>query len=232
MKCSPFLEQIVAAQSELELRAHFLNAAGQAMGAKAWGWDFLNYHGQVLAADLVGLPDRFKSDYQTLGQTVDSLSRLMIEQHIPVHNLSIYTPQHWKRTRLYQDLFRPYGMESAMVGPLIGQGYLMGGIYFLRDRQFPPFCDRDLLYLSTLCQYISVRLATLQIPVRMADLPHSSGLTRRELEIADLVAQGLTNREIGICLNISQEGVKQALKRMFRKLNVSARSAMVAKLKG
>lgn len=232
MKLSPFLEQIITAQSELELRSCFINVAGQAMGAKAWGWDFLNHHGQVLASDVVGLPDRFQSDYQMLGQAVDSLSRLMVEQHIPVHNLSIYTPQYWKRTRLYQDLFQPYGMESAMVGPLIGQGYLMGGIYFLRDRHCPAFCDRDLLYLSTLCQYISVRLATLQIPAKMADFAHPSCLTRRELEIAELVAQGLTNREIGIRLNISREGVKQALKRMFRKLNVSARSAMVSKLKG
>jgi DNA-binding CsgD family transcriptional regulator len=51
-----------------------------------------------------------------------------------------------------------------------------------------------------------------------------------EIQIANLVAKGMTNTEIGIELWISQDSVKQALKRMFRKLSVSARTEMVAKL--
>jgi DNA-binding CsgD family transcriptional regulator len=57
-----------------------------------------------------------------------------------------------------------------------------------------------------------------------------SPLTARELEIAELVAQGLTNGEIAGQLWISQNTVKQSLKRMFKKLGVSARAEMVAKL--
>jgi DNA-binding CsgD family transcriptional regulator len=60
----------------------------------------------------------------------------------------------------------------------------------------------------------------------------SCPLTARELEIAELVARGLTNREIAVKLWITQNSVKQALKRMFRKLGVSARAEMVAKLQG
>ncbi|GET35353.1 LuxR family GAF modulated transcriptional regulator [Microseira wollei NIES-4236] len=55
-------------------------------------------------------------------------------------------------------------------------------------------------------------------------------LTNRGMEIIELVAQGLSNREIALKINISRDGVKQALKRIFRKLNVSARSEMIAKL--
>ena len=55
-------------------------------------------------------------------------------------------------------------------------------------------------------------------------------LTSRELQIANLVAKGLTNAEIGRQLWITENTVKQALKRMFRKLQVSARTEMVAKL--
>ena len=55
-------------------------------------------------------------------------------------------------------------------------------------------------------------------------------LTARELEIAKLVAQGCTNGEIAVKLWITQNSVKQALKRMFRKLEVSTRAEMVAKL--
>ncbi|MGG6263682.1 response regulator transcription factor [Leptolyngbya sp. AN03gr2] len=55
-------------------------------------------------------------------------------------------------------------------------------------------------------------------------------LTPRERQIAELVAQGLTNAEIGAQLWITQNTVKQTLKRMFCKLNVSARAELVAKL--
>jgi len=52
----------------------------------------------------------------------------------------------------------------------------------------------------------------------------------REIQIAELVAQGLTNAQIGVTLWITENSVKQALKRMFRKLEVSSRVEMVAQL--
>jgi DNA-binding CsgD family transcriptional regulator len=58
----------------------------------------------------------------------------------------------------------------------------------------------------------------------------SDRLTSREVQIAQLVAQGRTNAEIGTELWITENSVKQALKRMFRKLEVSSRAQMVAQL--
>ncbi|MEO0409570.1 MAG: helix-turn-helix transcriptional regulator, partial [Cyanobacteria bacterium P01_A01_bin.135] len=55
-------------------------------------------------------------------------------------------------------------------------------------------------------------------------------LTPRELEIAQQVALGRTNAQIGKTLWITENSVKQALKRMFRKLEVSSRAEMVAQL--
>lgn len=58
----------------------------------------------------------------------------------------------------------------------------------------------------------------------------SDRLTSREVQIAELVAQGRTNAEIGAELWITENSVKQALKRLFRKLEVSSRAEMVAQL--
>lgn len=58
----------------------------------------------------------------------------------------------------------------------------------------------------------------------------SNLLTARELQIAELVSLGRTNAEIGNELWIAENSVKQALKRMFRKLGVSSRAEMVAQL--
>jgi len=54
-----------------------------------------------------------------------------------------------------------------------------------------------------------------------------AGLTRRELEIARLVAAGLTNRQIGERLYLSTRTVETHVGRVFAKLGVSNRSAVV-----
>jgi DNA-binding CsgD family transcriptional regulator len=57
-----------------------------------------------------------------------------------------------------------------------------------------------------------------------------SPLSTRELEIARLVGTGLNNHEIASCLSISRNTVKDALKRIFRKMEVDSRSELVARL--
>jgi DNA-binding CsgD family transcriptional regulator len=118
-----------------------------------------------------------------------------------------------------------------MTGPIVCDGRLVGTLNLARDQGTDPFNGDDLADLSALCIHLSAKLATLR--AKEAKISNSllvSPLTARELEIAELVAQGLTNAEIGEQLWITQNSVKQALKRMFRKLGVSTRTEMVAKL--
>jgi RNA polymerase sigma factor (sigma-70 family) len=57
-------------------------------------------------------------------------------------------------------------------------------------------------------------------------------LTDREREVLDLLAQGLTNKEIAERLVITTNTVKRHLKAIFEKLNVHTRSAATAKVAG
>ena len=52
----------------------------------------------------------------------------------------------------------------------------------------------------------------------------------RELEIARMIARGHTNRTIAVVLEISPWTVSTHLRRVFAKLDVGSRSAMVARL--
>lgn len=52
-------------------------------------------------------------------------------------------------------------------------------------------------------------------------------LTPRELQIAKLVAAGSSNKEIAMRLNISKWTVSTHIRRIFSKLNVRSRAAMV-----
>jgi DNA-binding NarL/FixJ family response regulator len=57
-------------------------------------------------------------------------------------------------------------------------------------------------------------------------------LTEREREVLDLLAQGLTNKEVAERLVITTNTVKRHLKAIFEKLNVHTRSAATAKVAG
>src|SRR6266576_5691664 len=58
------------------------------------------------------------------------------------------------------------------------------------------------------------------------------GLTVRESEVASLLLQGLSNREIGESLSISEHTVKTHLKGIFHKAGVSSRGQAVARIAG
>ncbi|HVJ45231.1 MAG TPA: response regulator transcription factor [Luteolibacter sp.] len=53
-------------------------------------------------------------------------------------------------------------------------------------------------------------------------------LSSRQLEVLDLVAKGLTNKEIGGILGFSAEGAKQHLHQIYQKLGVSTRAEATA----
>lgn len=66
-----------------------------------------------------------------------------------------------------------------------------------------------------------------QTSVETQDSDLTSLLTARELQIATLVAQGLPNKKVAKKLHISEWTVATHLRRIFAKLNVDSRAAMV-----
>ncbi len=123
-----------------------------------------------------------------------------------------------------------------MAGPILDQGQLVGAIGYTRDKSMPAFDTQNLADLSAICLHLSVWTTTVRFAqsanlAEVRNQPFSTScLTARELQIAKLVALGQTNAEIGTELWITENSVKQALKRMFRKLEVSSRAEMVAQL--
>ncbi len=67
---------------------------------------------------------------------------------------------------------------------------------------------------------------------RLKSCSELNALTTREREVLDLLAQGLTNKEIAEKLFITTNTVKRHLKAVFEKLDVHTRSAATAKVAG
>ncbi len=72
--------------------------------------------------------------------------------------------------------------------------------------------------------YVDPRAAGRLLQHRNTDPGDFYNLSSRELDIAKLVAEGLSNKEVSARLSLSEKTVKNHMGRIFAKLNISARS--------
>lgn len=226
----PLFQAIATAPTEQALRGRVMDSISGYFGVQRWGIYLLDADSNLTSVDARGVSDGFIEQYQKFGKAVDPVLKYVLEYHAPAHEELVLPKGAWKQSELYKRCCSTYDHEHIMTGPLVGHGQLVGTINFARIGHVPAFNQLDLASLGAVCTHFSAHLAELRKP-SLAPSPIRNCLTPRELQIANLVAKGLTNAEIGAELWITQNSVKQALKRMFRKLEVSARTEMVAKLK-
>jgi DNA-binding CsgD family transcriptional regulator len=207
-------QSIVQAKTEQDLRSLIIEKVGPHFSATRCNI--------FLSIDLIRADPRFRKALE-FGLSIENnpVLRYLLEHHAPVHEALVTSPKTWRLVCPRKDHWH------VMVGPIVKQGRLIGGLGCTRQQGMDPFTEQNLKDLSALCLHISSWMASKQSP---SSKNWNSHLTPREGEIAELVAQGHTNAEIGTQLWITENSVKQALKRMFRKLEVSSRAEMVAKL--
>ena len=205
---------IAQAQTEADLQHAVLEQMGEYFQAERRSLYFL---------DQLPILDENSPELMRRAISLDHnpVLRYLVQRHAVVHDEVVLPPGVW------QTLCPRADHGHVMVGPIVTHGTLIGGVALTRHRGTPAFSADNVADLSALCLHFSTRLATLRSTSKRAKL-NTERLTPREMEIAELVAKGLTNREIGEKLWITENSVKQALKRMFRKLNVVSRAEMVA----
>lgn len=222
-------QAIATASTEEELRFRFMDGISSYFEVQRWGIYLLNHENHLAAFDVVGVSDTFVERYEQIGRAVDPVLQYVLENHAPAHEELVLPAGCWKRSDLYQRCCSEYDHEHIMTGPIVGYGQLIGTVHFARIGSTPAFSSHDLMKLGAVCTHLSACLAGLRRQASFASNLFCDRLTPREVQIANLVAKGLTNAEIGAELWITQNSVKQALKRMFRKLEVSSRTEMIAK---
>jgi DNA-binding CsgD family transcriptional regulator len=219
-------QAIAKAQAESELRQPVMVQVGEYFAATLWGLSFLEECPPIEANTPCFVRLALSLDY-------NPVLRYLVKHHAPVHEEIILAPGVW------QTICPRADHGHVMIGPIVHNGQLVGGIAFTRHRDNLAFDAQNLADLSALCLHLSTRLAALRSQsIALLTLNGVGGatggnrLTQREAQIAELVAQGLTSAEIGAALWITENTVKQALKRMYRKLKVSSRAEMVAQMSG
>ena len=219
----PLFQAIAKTQDETELRGAMMATLSTYFAANRWGLMFLDQ----LPAVNENTPKMLRL---ALSLDHNPVLRYLIQRHTAVHEEIILPPGVW------QTICPRVDHGHVLLGPIISQGQLVGGVAFTRHRDASAFNADDLADLSALCLHLSTRLAELrsksvsELTGSTANASVENRLTPREMQIAELVAQGLTNAQIGASLWITEHTVKQALKRMFRKLEISSRAELVARI--
>jgi len=133
--------------------------------------------------------------------------------------------------------YRAFLRESTIVDVMDlvfwHDGFAFAGLGILKTTQDPPF-DEDAMRVATAMQpYIEFNLGA---HPRLKDrklrhaLVDGCGLTPREVEVTELVRWGCTNHDIADELRIALATVKTHLIRIFEKLAVENRTALVSRL--
>ncbi len=209
-------------KDETEVRSHLAPKVGEYFAAQRSGVFFFD--------QLLENPKLQKILKVALSVEHNPVARYIAERHTPVHEGLVTSPKTWAIVCPRPDHWH------VMAGPIIDRGQLVGVVGCTRDKSMPTFDAQNLSDLSAICLHLSVWTATVRFmqSATSKEMQHQSPsthcLTPRELQVAELVALGQTNAEIGKALWITENSVKQALKRMFRKLEVSSRAEMVAQL--
>jgi DNA-binding NarL/FixJ family response regulator len=121
---------------------------------------------------------------------------------------------------------------------LTGQGTMEDAISALREGRAFDFLQKPLRDFQQLNQVLeralARRAAALEESRAAATVPppdHVEALSRRELELMQLLAEGLDNRQIADRLVLSEKTVKNHLSRIYEKLKVANRTQAVMNCK-
>ena len=227
-------QAINQAANEDELRSQVAPKVGEHFAATRSGIFFFD---RMLAAERNLNPALKKALETVLLTERNPVARYLAEQHAPVHESLVTSPKAWQIICPRPDHWH------VMAGPVVTKGQLVGVLGCTREKSQPAFNNQDLADASAICLHLSVWAATVRIQqssqqsssfkssfAKSDTTPLSVRLTPRERQIADLVSLGKRNAEVGAELWITENSVKQALKKIFRKLEVSSRTEMAAQL--
>lgn len=113
-------------------------------------------------------------------------------------------------------------LEATSLLPTVDGGVLLRALALEGTKDLPSQGRRFLIMLEQVAERESVNAAGQQ----------RFGLTDREWEVARVLTQGFTNKEIGNALGITEPTVKAHIKHIMEKMKCTTRTAIVSRLAG
>jgi DNA-binding CsgD family transcriptional regulator len=175
----------------------------------------------------------------TKGISIDTMKRyqkirhrdrnyqLMMSTKQPLTNRTNYKDDEWQRTESFRLVFEPTGIFHFAASPVLVQNHVNASIHVHRGFH-QPFTLHEIKCCHLLAQYLSKGIEMLLSSNKKESIYYDDvRLTQRENEVLQLLGMGLKDAEISLRLGITPNTVKDHLKRIYSKLDVSTRSEAV-----
>ncbi|MGH2456856.1 MAG: helix-turn-helix transcriptional regulator [Candidatus Limnocylindria bacterium] len=172
--------------------------------------------------------------YWAAGPCPISDHRVRTHDLAAVRMSDIISPRRYHELPIFREYFGPAGVDSILDVGLTVASQRFRSFVFFRRRGARDFSDRDRAVLDVLRPHFSVleerpvRRLRLSGAMRSLDPGQATvagGLTAREREIVQLVAEGKTNAQIAAQLWVAPSTVKKHLEHVYEKLGVGRRTA-------
>jgi DNA-binding CsgD family transcriptional regulator len=134
-----------------------------------------------------------------------------------------YSDRAWHSTGMYIDCLKMYGIEREAMFCLSAPPGRSRRVLLTRDGRV-DFDGRDRILLSLLRPHLN------ELNQELERIRHATNhLTPRQTQLLRLVADGYSNQEIAHSLRLSPTTVRTHLEHIFKQLNVTNRTAAVAR---
>ena len=133
----------------------------------------------------------------------------------------VFTADERRELPFFAEIIAPQGISSQLVAPILFRGRPLASLHLCRHGHSRRYADKELALLRALSPLLGLAHAAF-----MDGAPALEPLTPRERDVAQLVARGLSNREIGSLLGSSPNTVRNQLHQIYAKLGVAGRTEL------
>lgn len=169
--------------------------------------------------------------YEAYYQFRDPITPRLQARRVPTLVTQIMSQQELMRTEFFNDFLARDGLHWGVNAYSYADGRNIGDLRIWRGRTRENFDAHTLELLRLIEPAFTGALQRLALRTRLvcnpADMPPEN-LSPRELEVARMISQGLTDKEIARRLSVELSTVRTYLKRTFVKLGVHRRGELAA----
>ncbi len=227
-----FLRKLARCRTLSDVSGVAIDGAKTIFGIHAGGALFFDETLRMTDRVASGMRHTDLDEYERHWWPQDRVFSAVVKRGVPVHNWQVYCESTGSQEPIFAEYGRRFGLYHYMALPIFGAYGTLSGVLSVCRR--PNHRSFDCEALATASVFSGFLSATQSRVIEGAenhqeDSP-SPELTPREWQVARLVAAGRNNLEIALRLGIARETVKQTLRRVYRKMDVSGRAQMAARL--
>lgn len=185
---------------------------------------------KIITPSLKNISQQTLDDYINHYQFIDNIKNKFFKQIQPSKSTNLVDYEKLKKTEYFQNFLKPNNYYYLCGTDIFYSKNIIASLSLIREKKQQDFKEEDLLILKYLAPHLGNHLYRLISKNNNLKWTNQFNLTKREIEVINLVLQGLENKEIAKQLIISINTVKKHLNKVYQKCNVKNRVELITNL--